>query len=69
VNCPQCNGPLKHVPSSSWMSDEQYDAVKAGDYFCTACPSNDRGNEPLCYWNRSEVEAAEANRCAAIMHN
>lgn len=68
MNCPRCDRPLKRVPKPSWMNSDQWDAVKAGDYFCEACPSNDRGNGPFHYFWASEVEDADRVKCEAIMH-
>lgn len=36
--CPQCGAPLVRVPNSTWMSGDQWDAVKAGDWYCGTCP-------------------------------
>ena len=55
--CPQCKEPLQKVPPSKWLNEDQYATVKAGDWFCTACPSNNRGAVPLCYWWDSEVQS------------
>jgi uncharacterized protein (UPF0212 family) len=37
--CPDCSAKLKTVyrSSSSCLSQDQFDAVKAGDYWCPAC--------------------------------
>lgn len=58
-NCPECGNPLQKVRNTGgWMNDDQFDAVKAGDWFCE-CHNNGRGNAPLAYyWNR-EVSHAE----------
>ena len=50
--CPQCLGSLKYVSQSSGSSlnSDQFDSVKAGDYYCTSCPSNGRGQASFCYW-------------------
>ncbi len=68
MKCPQCNGPLDEVPRhSNWLNDEQYAAVKAGDWYCTSCPSNERGNSPFCYWWNSEVFEHQRRSCDAAM--
>lgn len=36
--CPGCGRILKWVPPSKWLNCEQWDASKAGDLFCDACP-------------------------------
>lgn len=55
--CPVCRGPLKEVTNTGgWMNAEQFDASKAGDFYCEKCPSNGRSNaDKFCYWNRSEA--------------
>lgn len=65
--CPQCNAELKRVPRSNWLNDEQYEAVKAGDWFCETCPDNWRGQSGLCYFWDSEIEAHERKNCEAMM--
>jgi hypothetical protein len=54
--CPQCKGELKEVTNNSlFMNKDQFDAEKAGDFYCERCPGNDRGKQPRCYWWTSEV--------------
>lgn len=65
--CPRCDKPLKAVPPSKWLNAEQWEAVKAGDYFCDSCPSNDRGNGRFHYFWAAEVEAADRVKCEQIM--
>ncbi len=57
LKCPRCGGPLIAVRQSanSPLNADQFDAVKAGDYYCPSCPSNDRGHTPLCYWWEHEL--------------
>lgn len=66
--CPSCGGLLKPVPPSNWMNAEQWDAVKAGDYFCERCPSNDRGRGRFAYFWASEIEDSDRVQCERIMH-
>lgn len=57
-NCPLCEKPLEKVrrSTSSPLNEDQFDAVKAGDWFCD-CSDNGRGNAPFAYfWNR-ELES------------
>jgi hypothetical protein len=49
------------------MNSEQWESMKAGDYFCRVCPDNGRGGSGLCYWNASEVDAAEQKQIDAMM--
>ena len=57
-NCPQCGKQLCEVRQgpNSMLNSEQFDAVKAGDWYCTHCPSNDRGNTSYAYFWAREVQ-------------
>lgn len=57
-NCPCCKQPLQKVKqsSNSMLNAEQFDSIKAGDWYCTTCPSNGRGNSSFCYYWQHEVE-------------
>ena len=60
--CPQCRGTVMLVTQGeyAWMNRDQFDAVKAGDYYCESCPPNDRAeNGKHCYWWERELVAAE----------
>lgn len=65
--CPQCGRELERVRQSenSPLNRDQFDAVKAGDWYCLACPSNDRGNLPYSYFWDYELEAFEKARIDA----
>lgn len=54
-SCPTCGNSLLKVrqSSDSMLNAEQFAAVKAGDWYCETCPSNERGNTRYkYYWNR-----------------
>jgi hypothetical protein len=55
--CPRCYGPVEEVRQSptSPLNRDQFDASKAGDFFCRSCPDNGRGISGLCYWWESEL--------------
>lgn len=55
--CPQCGGPLLKVrqPSESPWNADQFDSMKAGDYYCQHCPDNGRGKSGHCYWWEREL--------------
>jgi hypothetical protein len=56
--CPKCKKPLKRVRqgANSMLNNEyQFDAVKAGDWFCE-CHNNERGNLPYAYFWDKEVQ-------------
>lgn len=56
-HCPQCDRSLVMVKPNPYsaFSREQFDAAKAGDWYCNACPTNDRGGANLCYWWEREL--------------
>lgn len=67
MTCPQCGNDLERVRNTGgWMTRDQFDAVKAGDWYCETCPDNGRGNSGLCYWFASELEAHNRKQCEAI---
>lgn len=53
--CPErCGGVLTPVshPAGSMLNAEQFDAIRAGDWYCTRC-KGDRSNTGFRYfWNR-----------------
>lgn len=59
--CPGCRKPLHEVrqSSGSMLNSDQFDAVRAGDWYCDACPSNGRGNTAYAYFWNSELRASE----------
>ena len=58
MSCPTCGKPLTEVryDSGSMLNRDQFDSIRAGDYFCASCPDNGRGKSGLCYWWKHEVE-------------
>jgi len=38
------------------LNSDQFDSIKAGDFFCRKCPDNGRGITGLCYWWHYELE-------------
>jgi hypothetical protein len=56
ATCPQCGASLNRVKQDTAMlNEEQFDAIKAGDWYCDTCPGNGRGKSSLCYWWDREV--------------
>lgn len=54
--CPQCGGRListGHGPG--WMNEEQWDAVKAGDYYCMVCTDPDTESGHKYFWKSDLV--------------
>lgn len=64
--CPRCGGNLCTVPPSKWLNSDQWQASKAGDYYCVFCPGNGRGAMDFCYWWEHEIEEHEKRLCAAM---
>jgi hypothetical protein len=64
ATCPQCGKDLHKVcnPSDSLMNDNQFDAMRAGDWYCDNCPSNGRGNSPYAYFWDREVTTRQSER-------
>lgn len=58
--CPKCKVPMRRVrnPSGSMLNDDQFDAIRAGDWYC-GCHNNGRGNTSNAYYWNSEVASAE----------
>lgn len=58
MKCPQCKGELFKVFQSSpqMLNQDQFDAVKAGDWYCDNCPDNGRGKSGRCYFWDNEVK-------------
>lgn len=52
--CPQCQGPLVPVRyPGGYLNREQWASQRAGDWYCTACPPNNRssGNQYSYWWD------------------
>lgn len=52
--CPECGKELNIVPGSKCLNPEQWDSVKAGDYYCTKCKGN-RGKTGYRYYWKEEI--------------
>lgn len=55
--CPQCDGPLEQVryPSGSMLNRDQFDSVRAGDFFCKACKGTN-AKSGYEYWWKSDLQ-------------
>lgn len=55
--CPNCGRTLYKVtrPKSSVLNDDQFDAIRAGDWYCTNC-TGFQSNTGYRYWWRWEVK-------------
>ena len=55
LRCPGCKTPLKIVRQTGGMLNaDQFDAIKAGDFYCDQCPG-DRGKSGFRYFWKSEL--------------
>lgn len=56
--CPMCGAQLDKVRNhaGSMLNDDQFDSVKAGDWCCMTCPSNNRGRSGYAYFWDKEVK-------------
>jgi hypothetical protein len=54
--CPKCGKPLTRVRQREpkMLNDDQFDSIKAGDYFCAGC-NGDRGKRGLLYFWEHEL--------------
>lgn len=55
LRCPGCKNPLKVVRQDGerMFNDDQFDAIKAGDFYCDKCPTNERCHSGFRYfWKR-----------------
>lgn len=52
--CPICNNQLEEVKqsSNSLLNSEQFDAIKAGDWFCRNCRGKEGKSGYKYFWNR-----------------
>lgn len=55
--CPDCEGPLERVkrPAGSYLNEDQFDSVRAGDLFCRGC---------FTYWWADGRRSRETSRLA-----
>jgi hypothetical protein len=58
--CPQCGERLKVPPRPYYLNREQWEATRAGDYYCERCPPRPgrEASSGYCYWLDHEVEEA-----------
>ena len=54
--CPQCKKPLEEVryPDGCMLNRDQFDSIRAGDYYCTSCKGNE-AKSGFKYWWEKEV--------------
>src|SRR5512146_2645656 len=70
--CPQCHKPLKKIryPHDSMFNRDQWESMRAGDWWCETCPNNGRGVTGAYFWDREvappapEPPPAEPPKCS-----
>lgn len=50
--CPGCSGPLQLAQPTASMSPQEFEAGKAGDYFCAACQGGEANSGYRYFWSR-----------------
>jgi len=63
-NCPDCGTKLEKVvyDSSYLLNFDQWDSIKAGDYYCPGECKGDRGKSGLRYfWERALTDSSHSN--------
>lgn len=66
--CPSCGGGLRPVINRGPLNEDQFDAVKAGDYYCTAC-KGDEAKTGFKYWRDRDMGVLVVTicgRCSAL---
>lgn len=60
LRCPACNGPVVSTGSGpGWMSPDQWESSKAGDYFCNGkCENPARENRLAYFWHDDVMHAS-----------
>lgn len=60
-DCPQCGKPLSKVeyPENSMLNQYQFDAVRAGDWFCVHCKGTEAKSGWKYWWNKDINDSAD----------
>lgn len=61
--CPFCQGPLRPVlqPAGSMLNQDQFAAIRAGDYYCVQCKGEQSATGFRYFW-RHELAALEEEK-------
>lgn len=70
LKCPNCNRPVHPVTqSNSYLNSDQFDAIRAGDYYCESCPEEagtaKKSPSGYAYFWERDIEGAVEERLAA----
>lgn len=70
LKCPECSADLVSVPRDSMLNPDQWDAVKAGDYYCSGECRSDKARSGKLYFRREQlttyVQGETCSRCATL---
>ena len=58
MNCPDCNRELLkvHKPFDSCLNEEQFQSVRAGDWYCPICKGSRGKTSCRYFWDRELKE-------------
>lgn len=57
--CPTCGTKLQRVRNdTAYLNDDQFDSVRAGDWFCTTCKDPSKRSAYRYFWTLKEVAVA-----------
>lgn len=68
-SCPQCSRPLYRVTRDpdSPLNEDQFDSVRAGDWYCTSCRGTEARTGYKYFWVRElKQQKIACARCAAL---
>ncbi len=60
--CPQCGQPLQPVEPEGDVRPEEFEAAKAGDYYCQSC-KGDEANSGFKYFWRRDLASTPKKQC------
>lgn len=69
TTCPQCGGRLEAVtyPSDSMLNRDQFDSVRAGDWYCTNCKGVEARSGHKYWWDSDLGKSSQqCSRCVAL---
>lgn len=58
--CPDCGNELVRVKRPLYLNEDQWDATKAGDFYCVAC-AGERGGTDYRYYDSGELPRGECS--------
>ena len=66
--CPICKGPLKEVlyPSGSMLNREQFQAIRAGDFYCESCKGTEAASGYKYFWKKDLATAGYCHESTGV---